>query len=164
MGEAETLALNITPIPAVNNKPDQVSRPTSWSTYSLRRPQQAAVPNSVPKFSIVYQPTDSTEYNIYPIQAIDPQLWPNPPQPRHAAHAAAMVDPAGDGVQLLHVTIAMLTLSWVTLSARLAVRRWLKPEAMGADDYLMFAGLVGSPTLACFNGFSTVAAMSHGSK
>lgn len=55
-----------------------------------------------------------------------------------------MVDPAGDGVVLLHVTIAMLTLSWVTLSARLAVRKWLKPEAMGADDYLMFAGLVRS--------------------
>ncbi|KAL1877920.1 hypothetical protein Daus18300_002273 [Diaporthe australafricana] len=53
-----------------------------------------------------------------------------------------MVDPAGDGVQLLHVTVAMLTLSWVTLSARLAVRKWLKPEAMGADDYLMFAGLL----------------------
>ncbi|KAK7723005.1 hypothetical protein SLS63_009033 [Diaporthe eres] len=53
-----------------------------------------------------------------------------------------MVDPAGDGVVLLHVTIAMLTLSWVTLSARLAVRKWLKPEAMGADDYLMFAGLL----------------------
>ncbi|KAI7784998.1 cation-transporting atpase 4 [Diaporthe eres] len=52
-----------------------------------------------------------------------------------------MVDPAGDGVVLLHVTIAMLTLSWVTLSARLAVRKWLKPDAMGADDYLMFAGL-----------------------
>lgn len=55
-----------------------------------------------------------------------------------------MVDPAGDGVVLLHVTIAMLTLSWVTLCARLAVRKWLKPEAMGADDYLMFAGLVRS--------------------
>jgi hypothetical protein len=56
-----------------------------------------------------------------------------------------MVDPAGDGVVLLQVTIAMLTLSWVTLCARLAVRKWLKPEAMGADDYLMFAGLVGFP-------------------
>ncbi|KAJ0121927.1 cation-transporting atpase 4 [Diaporthe amygdali] len=53
-----------------------------------------------------------------------------------------MVDPAGDGVLLLHVTIAMLTLSWVTLGARLAVRKWLKPEAMGADDYLMFTGLI----------------------
>lgn len=53
-----------------------------------------------------------------------------------------MVDPAGDGVVLLHVTIAMLTLSWVTLCARLSVRKWLKPEAMGPDDYLMFAGLL----------------------
>lgn len=65
-----------------------------------------------------------------------------------------MVDPAGDGVLLLHVTIAMLALSWVTLCARLAVRKWLKPEAMGADDYLMFAGLVRShlrdpPVQAC---------------
>lgn len=66
------------------------------------------------------------------------------PTPRHIAQAAVMVDPAGDGVQLLHVTIAMLTLSWVTLCARLAVRKWLKPEAMGADDYLMFVGLVRS--------------------
>lgn len=71
------------------------------------------------------------------------------PTPRHIAQAAAaaMVDPAGDGVLLLHVTIAMLTLSWVTLCARLAVRKWLKPEAMGADDYLMFAGLVRSHLL-----------------
>lgn len=59
-----------------------------------------------------------------------------------------MVDPAGDGVQLLHVTIAMLTLSWVVLCARLATRKWLKPEAMGADDYLMFAGLVRSHLLS----------------
>lgn len=74
------------------------------------------------------------------------RIWVNP-TPRHIAQAAAaMVDPAGDGVVLLHVTIAMLTLSWVTLSARLAVRKWLKPEAMGADDYLMFAGLVRVPT------------------
>lgn len=68
-----------------------------------------------------------------------------------------MVDPAGDGVQLLHVTIAMLTLSWVTLCARLAVRKWLKPEAMGADDYLMFAGLVRSHLPVHFG-----AGMSHG--
>lgn len=58
-----------------------------------------------------------------------------------------MVDPAGDGVLLLKVTIAMLTLSWVVLCTRLAVRKWLKPEAMGADDYLMFAGLVRVPLL-----------------
>lgn len=55
-----------------------------------------------------------------------------------------MVDPAGDGVVLLHTTIAMLTLSWVVLCARLATRKWLKPEAMGMDDYLMFVGLVRS--------------------
>ena len=66
------------------------------------------------------------------------------PTPHRMAQAAVMVDPAGDGVLLLHVTIAMLTLSWVTLCTRLAVRKWLKPEAMGADDYLMFAGLVRS--------------------
>ncbi|KAI3395256.1 hypothetical protein diail_1609 [Diaporthe ilicicola] len=60
-----------------------------------------------------------------------------------------MVDPAGDGVQLLHVTIAMLTLSWVTLLTRLAVRRWLKPEAMGADDHLMFAGLILYTVTCC---------------
>lgn len=68
-----------------------------------------------------------------------------------------MVDPAGDGVELLHVTIAMLTLSWVMLCARLAVRKWLKPEAMGADDYLMFAGLVRSHLAV-----SLYAGMSHG--
>ncbi|POS75083.1 hypothetical protein DHEL01_v206525 [Diaporthe helianthi] len=53
-----------------------------------------------------------------------------------------MVAPAGDGIVLLHVTIAMLALSWAVLCTRLAVRKWLKPEAMGADDYLMFVGLI----------------------
>ncbi|KAG8157362.1 hypothetical protein KVR01_012746 [Diaporthe batatas] len=53
-----------------------------------------------------------------------------------------MTDPAGDGVLLLRVTIAMLTLSWVVLLSRLGVRRWLKPEAMGTDDHLMFVGLI----------------------
>lgn len=54
------------------------------------------------------------------------------------------VDPAGVGVTLLHVTIVMLVLCWATVIARLSVRRWLKPDAMGADDYLMVAGLVRS--------------------
>lgn len=49
---------------------------------------------------------------------------------------------AGDGVALFHVTIMMLAISWVTMLSRLAVRRWLKPEAMGVDDYLMCASLV----------------------
>lgn len=62
---------------------------------------------------------------------------------------AIMVDPAGDGVTLLYVTIVMLALSWLGVIMRLSVRRWLKPEAMGMDDALMCAGLVcyASPTI-----------------
>lgn len=53
-----------------------------------------------------------------------------------------LVEPRGTGLVSLYVASVMLALSWVTLIARLSVRRWLKPEAMGADDYLMCAGLV----------------------
>lgn len=60
-----------------------------------------------------------------------------------------MVEPKGDGVTLLYVTSVMLALSWATLLSRLSVRRWLKPEAMGLDDYLMCAGLVSRLLLLC---------------
>ncbi|CAN8105333.1 unnamed protein product [Discula destructiva] len=53
-----------------------------------------------------------------------------------------MQPPAHYGVPLLHTTIALLILSWATVAGRLSVRRWLKPEAMGLDDYMMCAGLV----------------------
>lgn len=46
------------------------------------------------------------------------------------------------GVTLLRITIVMLVLSWSTVVARLSVRRWLKPEAMGMDDHMMCVGLV----------------------
>lgn len=46
------------------------------------------------------------------------------------------------GVTLLRITIVMLVLSWATVVARLSVRRWLKPEAMGLDDHMMCLGLV----------------------
>lgn len=46
------------------------------------------------------------------------------------------------GVTLLRITIVMLVLSWATVAARLSVRRWLKPEAMGMDDHMMCIGLV----------------------
>lgn len=55
---------------------------------------------------------------------------------------STMTDPAGVGVTLLRITIVMLVLSWSTVVARLSVRRWLKPEAMGMDDYMMCVGLV----------------------
>ncbi|KAK9419724.1 hypothetical protein SUNI508_07210 [Seiridium unicorne] len=51
-----------------------------------------------------------------------------------------MISPRGDGVVLLYVTIVMLTLSWITLVARLGVRRRI--NAFGSDDWLMFAGLI----------------------
>lgn len=53
-----------------------------------------------------------------------------------------MATPAGMGVTLLRITIVMLVLSWATVAARLSVRRWLKPEAMGMDDHMMCIGLV----------------------
>ncbi|KUI64224.1 hypothetical protein VM1G_11005 [Cytospora mali] len=53
-----------------------------------------------------------------------------------------MVEPKGDGLTLLYVTAVMGILSWITVLSRLAVRRWLKPEAMGLDDYLMCIGLI----------------------
>lgn len=56
-----------------------------------------------------------------------------------------MIDPEGVGVVLLRITIVMIVLSWATVLARLSVRRWLKPEAMGMDDYLMCIGLVSVP-------------------
>ncbi|KAH7122014.1 hypothetical protein B0J13DRAFT_648138 [Dactylonectria estremocensis] len=45
-----------------------------------------------------------------------------------------------EGVPLLYVTILMLALSWVTVVARLGVRRWKKN--LGLDDWLMCAGLI----------------------
>lgn len=55
-----------------------------------------------------------------------------------------MASPAGMGVTLLRITIVMLVLSWSTVVARLSVRRWLKPEAMGMDDHMMCVGLVSA--------------------
>ncbi|KAI1344502.1 hypothetical protein F5Y15DRAFT_113403 [Xylariaceae sp. FL0016] len=51
-----------------------------------------------------------------------------------------MVQPAGDGVPLLYITIVMLILSWITFVARAAVR--LKIQLFGVDDWLMGAGLI----------------------
>lgn len=53
-----------------------------------------------------------------------------------------MVQPEGTGVTLLYVASILMAISWMTVLARLSVRRWLKPEAMGMDDYLMCIGLV----------------------
>lgn len=61
-----------------------------------------------------------------------------------------MMEPRGDGITLLLVTSVLLALSWVTVAARLSVRRWLKPEAMGLDDLLMCAGLVCFLPVPCF--------------
>lgn len=62
-----------------------------------------------------------------------------------------MASPAGMGVTLLRITIVMLVLSWSTVVARLSVRRWLKPEAMGMDDHMMCIGLVSMhpPAFCC---------------
>ncbi|ORY60841.1 uncharacterized protein BCR38DRAFT_308873, partial [Pseudomassariella vexata] len=51
-----------------------------------------------------------------------------------------MVKPAGDGVQLLYTSIVMMSLSWVMVISRVAVRRWIK--AFGVDDWLMISGLM----------------------
>lgn len=51
-----------------------------------------------------------------------------------------MAPVAGEGVPLLWITIVMLTLSWIFLSARLGVRKW--KDNLGLDDWLMFGGLV----------------------
>lgn len=136
--------MNIESILAANRKPDQFKT----SSYSLSGRIKPHLP---------FESSPGTIHCLPTVLYIILKRWVNP-TPRHTAQAAAMVDPAGDGVLLLHVTIAMLTLSWVTLGARLAVRKWLKPEAMGADDYLMFTGLVRSHTP--FLG----AGMSHGNK
>ncbi|ROW04855.1 hypothetical protein VMCG_04725 [Cytospora schulzeri] len=53
-----------------------------------------------------------------------------------------MVEPKGTGVTLLYVASILMALSWLTVLARLSVRRWLKPEAMGLDDYFMVIGLL----------------------
>lgn len=53
-----------------------------------------------------------------------------------------MVEPKGTGVTLLYVSSVLMAVSWLTVLARLSVRRWLKPEAMGMDDYFMVIGLV----------------------
>ena len=51
-----------------------------------------------------------------------------------------MAKPGGEGVVLLPLTIALLSFAWVTVIARLAVRRWKK--MLGLDDWLMCIGLV----------------------
>lgn len=48
--------------------------------------------------------------------------------------------PAGLALTLLVVAIAMLILAWVTVVARICVRKWIK--GLGLDDYLMCFGLV----------------------
>ncbi|KAL7952941.1 hypothetical protein V8C34DRAFT_318616 [Trichoderma compactum] len=51
-----------------------------------------------------------------------------------------MVEPAGDGLQLLHASIVLIILAWLTFIARTSVRLWRK--ALGWDDILMFIGLL----------------------
>ncbi|KKO98285.1 hypothetical protein THAR02_09608 [Trichoderma harzianum] len=51
-----------------------------------------------------------------------------------------MVEPAGDGLQLLHASIVLIILAWLTFIARTSVRVWRK--ALGWDDILMFIGLL----------------------
>ncbi|KAL7943588.1 hypothetical protein V8C42DRAFT_327922 [Trichoderma barbatum] len=51
-----------------------------------------------------------------------------------------MVQPAGDGVQLLYASIVLLILAWLTFTTRILVRVWRK--ASGWDDILMFIGLL----------------------
>lgn len=61
-----------------------------------------------------------------------------------------MVEPKGTGLTLLYVSSVLMALSWLTVLARLSVRRWLKPEAMGLDDYFMVIGLVrASKVFSC---------------
>lgn len=50
------------------------------------------------------------------------------------------VKPAGDGLTLYIVTVVMLVLSWVTVVARIWIRRMIKQ--FGLDDALMVFGLV----------------------
>ncbi|PNP45070.1 hypothetical protein TGAM01_v206827 [Trichoderma gamsii] len=51
-----------------------------------------------------------------------------------------MVQPAGDGVQLLYASIVLLVLTWLTFILRMSVRVWR--NASGWDDILMFIGLL----------------------
>ncbi|KAJ4863504.1 hypothetical protein T069G_00034 [Trichoderma breve] len=51
-----------------------------------------------------------------------------------------MVEPAGDGLQLLHASIVLIILAWLTFIARTSVRVWRK--ALGWDDILMLIGLL----------------------
>lgn len=50
------------------------------------------------------------------------------------------VQPKGDGIALLYISIVLLALSWVTFAARVGVRQWKK--ALGMDDMAMAIGLV----------------------
>lgn len=61
-----------------------------------------------------------------------------------------MVEPKGDGVTLLYVASILMALSWLTVLTRLSVRRWLKPEAMGLDDYFMVIGLVSVSSILSY--------------
>lgn len=54
--------------------------------------------------------------------------------------SAPTVTVAGDGVALLHVSIILLVLTWITVLVRVFVRTWRR--VLGMDDYLMAAGLV----------------------
>lgn len=60
-----------------------------------------------------------------------------------------MVEPKGTGLTLLYVSSVLMALSWLTVLARLSVRRWLKPEAMGMDDYFMVIGLLLYSVTSC---------------
>ena len=54
-----------------------------------------------------------------------------------------VIAPKSDaGKALVGVTISMLALSWMAVVIRIWVRKWIK--ALGADDWLMFVGLVRS--------------------
>lgn len=58
-----------------------------------------------------------------------------------------MGQPGGDGVALFYTSIILLTLTWVTFSARVGVRIWRK--VLGLDDLLMFVGLVRVKLASC---------------
>jgi hypothetical protein len=58
---------------------------------------------------------------------------------------ANMVQPKGDGLITLVVTIITLVLSWIVVSLRVFSRYWLI-DSFGQDDWLMVIGLVRLPT------------------
>ena len=52
------------------------------------------------------------------------------------------LDPTGPGLTLDLVSIILLVLSWVVVTARVIVRRSMK--ALGVDDWMMLSGLVSN--------------------